>query len=75
MPTDKYLSRQTDLNRQARQLLIDLLAGGTQPYSTIHERAQEQGIPLWTLLTVKRALNSQSRKSDGHVIWQLRKAA
>ena len=43
MPTDKYLSRQTDLNRQARQLLIDLLAGGPQPYSTIHERAQETG--------------------------------
>jgi hypothetical protein len=75
MPTDAYIQRRNESLRQARQFLLDLLTEGPQPYQVIHARAQEASISLYTLMTVKCRLNIQSRKSDGHMVWQLRNTA
>jgi len=52
-----------------------VLTDGPQPFSTIKEQAREAGIFLATLMTAKCALNIQSRKSNGHMLWQLRVGA
>jgi hypothetical protein len=75
MPTHAYITRRDDLNRRARQFLREVLTDGPQPFSTIKEQAREAGIFLATLMTAKCALNIQSRKSNGHMLWQLRVGA
>ena len=71
MPTDHYIHRRNELNRQARGFLSDLLADGPQPYSTILARATEAGISLSTLLTAKVALRVESRTIDKRARWHL----
>jgi hypothetical protein len=69
------IHRRNELTRHARAFLQDLLAGGPQPFQTIHQQAVAQGISKATLMAAKRSLNVQSRKSDGYAVWNLPAAA
>jgi hypothetical protein len=69
------IQRRNESNRRARAFLHDILAGGPQPYQVVHEQAVAQGISKSYLLTAKRSLNVQSRKSDGYAVWDLPTAA
>jgi hypothetical protein len=68
---DTEIHRRNEANRRARAFLQDLLAGGPQPFQTIHQQAVAQGISKTTLMTAKRSLNVKSRKSDGQAVWNL----
>ena len=69
------IQRRNESNRRARAFLLDLLAGGPQTYQAVRQCAREAGVPLSYLLTAKRSLNVQSRKSDGYAVWNLPAAA
>jgi hypothetical protein len=75
MPTDQYIHRRNELNRRARTFLNDLLTEGPQTYQAVRQRAREAGVPLSYLLTAKRSLHVESRKSDGYAVWNLPAAA
>jgi hypothetical protein len=68
---DANIHRRNESNRRARQVLHDILAGGPQPYQVVHQQAVAQGISKSALMTAKRSLNVQSRKSDGYAVWNL----
>jgi hypothetical protein len=74
MPTDAYIQRRNESIRHARQFLQDLLAGGPQPFQTIHQQAVAQGISKSALMTAKWALNIRSTRVNGRHIWELREA-
>jgi hypothetical protein len=72
MTTVDYFKRQQELNRRARQVLHDILAGGPQPYQVVYEQAVAQGISKAALMTAKYALNIRSTRVNGRHIWELR---
>jgi len=69
---EAYINRRNESNRRARQVLHDILAGGPQPYQTVHEQAVAQGISKAALMTAKWTLNVRSTRVNGRHIWQLR---
>ncbi len=75
MSTDQYIQRRNELNRRARTFLHDLLTKGPQTYATIRQHAREAGVSLSCVLTAKRSLHVESRKSDGYAVWNLPAAA
>jgi len=75
MSTDQYIHRRNELNRRARTFLQDLLTEGPQTYAMIRQYAREAGVPLSYLLTARRSLHVESRKSDGYAVWNLPAAA
>ena len=75
MPTDQYIHRRNELNRQAREFLSDCLAGGPRPFSSIRQLGAKQGVSLALLLTAKRSLHVEARTVDRQAIWHLPAAA
>jgi hypothetical protein len=75
MSTDTYIQRRNESNRKARAFLQDLLAEGPQTYAMVRQYAREAGVPLSYLLTARRSLHVESRKSDGYAVWNLPAAA
>jgi hypothetical protein len=75
MSTYAYIQQRNASNRKARAFLQDLLTEGPQTYQAVRQRAREAGVPLAYLLTAKRSLQVESRKSDGGAVWNLPAAA
>jgi hypothetical protein len=75
MSTYAYIQQRNESNRKARAFLHDLLANGPQTYAMIRQHAREAGVALSYLLTAKRSLQVESRKSDGYAVWNLPAAA
>jgi hypothetical protein len=75
MSTYAYIQQRNESNRKARAFLQDLLTEGPQTYQAVRQRAREAGVPLAYLLTAKRSLQVESRKSDGGAVWNLPAAA
>jgi hypothetical protein len=75
MSTYAYIQQRNASNRKARAFLQDLLTEGPQTYQAVRQRAHEAGVPLAYLLTAKRSLQVESRKSDGGAVWNLPAAA
>ena len=75
MSTYAFIQQRNASNRKARAFLQDLLTEGPQTYQAVRQRAHEAGVPLSYLLTAKRSLHVESRKSDGCAVWNLPAAA
>jgi hypothetical protein len=75
MPTDTYIQQRNESNRKARAFLQGLLTEGPQPYQVVHQQEVAQGISKSYLLTARRSLHVESRKSGGYAIWNLPAAA
>ena len=75
MSTDTYIQQRNESNRKARAFLQALLTEGPQTYQAVRQRAREAGVPLAYLLTAKRSLHVESRKSEGGAVWNLPAAA
>jgi hypothetical protein len=75
MATYDHLQQRNELSRKARAFLQEVLAGGPQTYQIVLEQAVKQGISKSRLMTAKRSLHVESRKSDGYAVWNLPAAA
>ena len=70
-----YIQQRNESNRKARAFLQEVLANGPQTYAMIHQHAREAGVTLSFLMTAKRSLQVESRKSEGYAVWNLPAAA